>query len=220
MMAMSTVLLIDDNRVLAGFTADHLRDALGVEAIVATDCAEARAAALASPVDVILVDRWLPDGDGVDLAREFCEQRPSARLILITADRPDSDLVEMCRPFVTRIVPKPYDLVDVEYAVRRALFDGFGPCEAGNAVDIGVDPAVDVRDARHRIRNRLAAILVGLRALRLELHAASDDPVAVRTLADQSTKTLIDCVDDITRILAATEALLDGVARPDAQREP
>jgi|1186.fasta_scaffold224102_2 two-component system KDP operon response regulator KdpE len=51
--------------------------------IEAGDLAAARAHLAAAPVDLILLDMQLPDGHGLDLARELSRQPPPARPVII-----------------------------------------------------------------------------------------------------------------------------------------
>ena len=87
---MSRVLLVEDedlNRqlaraVLARATEDAVREA---EVIEAATLGAARAALAAGPVDVILLDVNLPDGNGLTLAADLSEWPDRPRVIALTA---------------------------------------------------------------------------------------------------------------------------------------
>jgi DNA-binding response OmpR family regulator len=63
------ILLIEDQRDLAAVLADGLRYS-GFAVDTARTMDEASEAAVVAPYDMILVDRKLPDGDGLDWVRK------------------------------------------------------------------------------------------------------------------------------------------------------
>jgi two-component system OmpR family response regulator len=67
---MTSLLLIEDDTVIGDEIVERLQSS-GYAVCWAKTAGEATAAAAASPSDVIVVDRMLPDGDGLDVLRDL-----------------------------------------------------------------------------------------------------------------------------------------------------
>ncbi len=78
------VIVVEDERKIAGFLQRGLEEE-GHRVQVAADLAEGRAALEAGGCDLLLVDRMLPDGDGLELVRQLRRRRDDARVICLTA---------------------------------------------------------------------------------------------------------------------------------------
>src|SRR5687767_4945313 len=78
------ILLVEDERPISGFLLRGLREEGHVVELV-EDLASARAALAGGDWDLLLVDRMLPDGDGLQLVRD--ERRGGSRVpaICLTA---------------------------------------------------------------------------------------------------------------------------------------
>lgn len=116
------VLLVEDepaNRALVRAIVGHAgRDRLpGVELAEAGTMAEARSQLSANTFDIVLLDVRLPDGSGLDLARELRERstEPSPKVVIVSAsvlaeERATALAIAddfLAKPFVT------YDLIDL-----------------------------------------------------------------------------------------------------------
>ena len=66
----SHVLLIDDDARLSTLVRDYLQ-AAGYRISMAANLAQGRALLQREPVDALVLDLMLPDGDGLDLTREL-----------------------------------------------------------------------------------------------------------------------------------------------------
>lgn len=96
-----TVLLVEDEPDLAELFALWLRDTYTVK--IANDCATAYNM-LDETVDVVLLDRQLPDGSGDELLTAIQSWELGCRVAMVTAVEPDFDIIEMgfddylCKP--------------------------------------------------------------------------------------------------------------------------
>ncbi len=72
-MSTSHVLVVDDEADIRALRKDSLTDE-GYEVTNAGDAAEARAARQDGKFDLILLDIWMPDTDGISLLREWSDQ--------------------------------------------------------------------------------------------------------------------------------------------------
>jgi CheY-like chemotaxis protein len=117
------VLLVEDNdlnrtlvRTILARSADPTAQA--VTLIEAADLAAARAELAATPVDLVLLDMQLPDGDGLSLAHELAAETGSKRPVVIA--------------LTASVLPQQQD------SVRAAGCDGFlgKPYQPRQLIDI------------------------------------------------------------------------------------
>ena len=80
---MAHVLLVDDDRDIRGFCRCVLQDA-GHEVAEACSGVEAAARYRASPADLIIMDVFMPDGDGFETMKEIRRTHPDARILAIS----------------------------------------------------------------------------------------------------------------------------------------
>lgn len=87
------VLLVEDDQETAGFIASGLkRDGHVVE--IASDCSEGLMLAEADTHDILIVDRRLPDMDGLSLVRRFRARGGTTPVIFLTTMSSIDDRVE------------------------------------------------------------------------------------------------------------------------------
>ena len=124
---MSTILLVEDealNRtlvkaVLARAQIEAVRDA---ELLDAGSLAAARSALSSRPVDVILLDMNLPDGNGLTLARELARtEGPRPAVIAVTASVLPQDRAAAIEAGCDGFLDKPYAAADLVAVVARHL---------------------------------------------------------------------------------------------------
>ena len=116
-----TVLAVDDEPDLAELYRVYLDSAYDVR--IATG-GEAALAEMDDTVDVVLLDRRMPDMSGHEVLAAMREAGYNARIAMLTAVEPDVDIVDM--PFddyKTKPVTKEDLLTLVEVLLHRAKFD-------------------------------------------------------------------------------------------------
>jgi DNA-binding NarL/FixJ family response regulator len=115
------VLVCDDHQILAQGIASLLEDAGGIKvvAIVGT-VAEAKARAIETSPDVVLMDYELPDGDGVSAAAAIKHSVPSAKVVMLTSFNDDTVLVRALEAGCSGFLTKHKSAREVERAVRLA----------------------------------------------------------------------------------------------------
>lgn len=113
-----TVLVVDDNRPLADGFAQVLSEEYDVT--TAYTAAEARES-FGPSLDVILLDRRLPDGSGEELLGEIRDRECDYRVAIVSGEEPSSDLD--CDTYLT----KPIGSTDVLHRTVADLLDGDSP---------------------------------------------------------------------------------------------
>jgi two-component system KDP operon response regulator KdpE len=117
------VLLVEDNdlnRTLARavLARSHEPVARACTLVEAFDLAAARAALAAGPMDLILLDLQLPDGNGLTLAEELATRPKADRpvIVALTAaalpEQQDAALTAGCDDFLAKPY-RPHQLIDV-----------------------------------------------------------------------------------------------------------
>ena len=115
------VLIVEDHRMFS----QALRLALDDEDDIAvTDAVEtsgaAVEAALATRPDVVLMDYRLPDGDGIEAARQIKAELPDTRIVMLTAAADDSVLGKAIQAGCSGYLTKDHTIDELTLAVRAA----------------------------------------------------------------------------------------------------
>lgn len=115
------VLIVDDHEVLAASLARVLDEEPDMVSVgLAQNLAQARARVATETPDVLLLDRRLPDGDGVAAIPELRAIRPSMNIVVLTAADSDHVLVQAIEAGAAGFVSKTRGLGEVTAAVRAA----------------------------------------------------------------------------------------------------
>ncbi len=110
-----TVLVVDDDASLRMLCRVNL-ELDGYRVIEADSVAGARAVLAREPVDAMLLDVHLGDGDGRELVRSLGAERPPAAFFTGSAQA-DAEL----RSLVDGVLPKPFTLDALTETVRRLV---------------------------------------------------------------------------------------------------
>jgi DNA-binding response OmpR family regulator len=199
---MATLMLVDDNRMLVDLTMLKLRRAMpGVTIVAAHSAEDARRLAGTLLPDVVVIDRILPDGDGLSLSWELSERFPGVRIILLSSDGAGRDDGAGTPRF--GFVGKPYDLNDIVEQVRWALH-ATGKALTAPTVGEGAGrpaPVFSADATRRQALSRLGALLDGLRAFGAELRGGGPAGAGAHALADKHLDALVAAVQDITQLV-------------------
>ena len=123
-MSLARILIVDDEADIR----DTLREILGEEGYeveVAATAAEARAARARQDPDLVLLDIWMPDTDGITLLREWSENRLlSFPVVMLSGHGTVETAVEATRLGAVDFVEKPLSLAKLLRTVEKALEAG------------------------------------------------------------------------------------------------
>ncbi len=115
------VLVVDDEADIRTLIKDILTDE-GYEVTNAGDAAEARAARQDGQFDLILLDIWMPDTDGISLLREWSAQGDLDCPVVIMSGHGTVDTaVEATRLGAFDFIEKPLSIAKLLRTVERAL---------------------------------------------------------------------------------------------------
>ena len=113
-----TTLLVDDDRAFGSLAAAALQRE-GFPVVFAHSLHEARAAVEQSTPELVILDRRLPDGDGLSLLPDLKANAPSTIVIMVTAYGDIASAVEAIRAGAADYIAKPVDLGDLLVRARR-----------------------------------------------------------------------------------------------------
>lgn len=218
---MTVILIVDDNEALANFARLSLEDALPESRVFGVGSyRDARLLLDRVPPDVVVLDRMLPDGDGLELFEELADRLPGVQAVLTSASWTAGQLQRAREHNAFAILEKPYDVSELVTAVRNAT-------QAGSREPLGVladhharasrtAPQPRSAEKQHQLRNRLSALLAGIRAFGADLRADLPESEA---LVDEYEPRLVNIVIDLSSLvegLAMRESAVDS-SKGDAE---
>src|ERR1700676_5272793 len=117
----SRILVVDDESDIRRLLQEILTEE-GYEVEVAADAGQERAARARQTPDLVLLDIWMPDTDGITLLREWSNEASDACPVVMMSGRGTVDTaVEATRLGAYDFVEKPLSLAKLLRTVERAL---------------------------------------------------------------------------------------------------
>jgi len=120
-MSAAHILVVDDEDDIRATISDILEDE-GYAVSVAADAAAARAEVGRERPDLILLDVWMPDVDGITLLREWAREGvPRCPVVILSGHGTVETAVEATRLGAVDFVEKPLSLAKLLRTVQKAL---------------------------------------------------------------------------------------------------
>ncbi len=117
---MTTVLVVDDEPVIRRALVERLEEE-GFHAVGAGSLAHARTALANEPVDAMLLDLKLKDGDGLDLLEEVRRTRAELPVIVVSAFGDSARAIRAMKLGAFEYVTKPFDTDALLATIARAV---------------------------------------------------------------------------------------------------
>jgi DNA-binding response OmpR family regulator len=114
------ILLIEDEAAIADFVQRALRSQ-GHVVDVASDGLEGERRAMASDIDLVVLDRGLPGRDGLEVLRGIRAAKPAVPVIILTALGEIQDKVKGLDAGATDYITKPFSVEELLARVRAHL---------------------------------------------------------------------------------------------------
>jgi two-component system, OmpR family, alkaline phosphatase synthesis response regulator PhoP len=149
-MSFRSALLVEDEPMLAETLKISLRK-LGIRTQHATTLSQARALLIEGDEmpDLVVLDRGLPDGDGLEVCTELRESKYEGAILILTAAGTITDRVSGLNAGADDYLPKPFSWE--ELAARIHALSRRFPQKAGTAAQ-EVEKAWNLDEANLRIR--------------------------------------------------------------------
>ncbi len=123
-MSSPRILVVDDEADIRGLLSEILAEE-GYEIEVAADAASARRAAARQEPDLVLLDIWMPDMDGITLLREWNEKNSlRCPVVMLSGHGTVETAVEATRLGAFDYVEKPLSIAKLLRTAERALEAG------------------------------------------------------------------------------------------------
>lgn len=120
-MSTAHVLVVDDEADIRALIQEILTDE-GYDVTVAANATEARSARDESKPDLVLLDIWMPDTDGISLLREWSESgKLDGPVVMMSGHGTVDTAVEATRLGALDFVEKPLSIAKLLRTVERAL---------------------------------------------------------------------------------------------------
>lgn len=121
------VVIVEDDPAFRARFEQILAPAAGYDVLAAVgSVAEGIDAVRAAPVDLLVVDLGLPDGDGIEVIRDVTERQPACAVMVVTVFGDEEHVVSAIEAGASGYLLKDSDPADFTAAVRD-LLDGGSP---------------------------------------------------------------------------------------------
>jgi two-component system OmpR family response regulator len=114
------ILIVEDEPDLARLVQVNLKD-IGCAGAIAFNCAQAKALFSQSEYQLVVLDRMLPDGDGLTLCRQFRQNNATLPILMLTARSTELDRVVGLEIGADDYLTKPFSIAELLARVK-ALF--------------------------------------------------------------------------------------------------
>jgi two-component system, OmpR family, response regulator len=158
-------IVVEDEPQIAGYLC-RLLDELNAVVDVVETVSDASQALANFKYDLAIVDRMLPDGDGLDIVAELCRTSERPAIIMLTAKDAKEDVIDGLEEGADDYLVKPFEPMElvarVRALLRRPRLAVPQPLSFGNVeLHPGSNEAI-VGDKRTRLRRREALIFEAL----------------------------------------------------------
>ena len=116
----ASILVVDDEEAIVSSLSSILQDE-GYEVSVAKSGAEALKTYMADPPDLMLLDIWMPEMDGLETLRRIKEIVPNAQIMVMSGHGSIETAVKAIKLGAYDYIEKPLSLENVTLRVKHAL---------------------------------------------------------------------------------------------------
>ena len=118
---MSARILVVDDEANIRALIDEILSEEGYDVTTAADARHARAARKDAEFDLILLDIWMPDTDGISLLKEWNESGAAGTVVMMSGHGTVDTAVEATRLGAFDFIEKPVSLAKLLRTVEKAL---------------------------------------------------------------------------------------------------
>jgi DNA-binding response OmpR family regulator len=115
------VLVVDDENTLLELIGDVVAKSVNCTMLSAANLREARQIIAHQPIELLVADVNLPDGNGMSLLKDLHNQQPQAGAIVITGSPSVDGAIAALRQGATDFLPKPFSADQLVDRLNKAL---------------------------------------------------------------------------------------------------
>jgi DNA-binding response OmpR family regulator len=117
---MATILVVEDDKDIAGLVSLHLRDG-GHEVSMVHDGEDGLNEALSGRYELLVLDIMLPNVDGLELCRHVRSKQPDVLILMLTAKSAEIDRVLGLEIGADDYLTKPFSIRELQARVKALL---------------------------------------------------------------------------------------------------
>ena len=203
---MAQILVVDDEVGIRELLSEILHEE-GHDVRLAENAAEARVQREAARPDLVLLDIWMPDTDGISLLKEWAaEGHLTMPVVMMSGHATIDTAVEATSIGAASFLEKPIGMQKLLATVRTALMQGQRPTIAGLSLS-----AFPRSAPLKELRRRLELVSSGSRAILLRSAPGGFVELAARTLLSSGKEWLDLAYDTQPLTLEALQGIAGGV---------
>jgi DNA-binding NtrC family response regulator len=214
-MSAAHILVVDDESDIRSLLKEILSEE-GYEVDVAANAVQARASRARQTPDLVLLDIWMPDVDGISLLREWsAANADGCPVVMMSGHGTVETAVEATRLGAFDYVEKPLSLTKLLRTVERALDAGKRRRQSGKLLAPPLMVPVGKSRLMQQLRTQLQQIAAHSSAVLLVGEPGSGREACARYLHEQSGRSTRPFVPLIASTLRETDAQLTLFGREE-----
>ena len=216
------ILVVDDEADIRGLLKEILSEE-GYEVDVAANAAQARASRARQIPDLVLLDIWMPDVDGITLLREWSTgATDGCPVVMMSGHGTVETAVEATRLGAFDFVEKPLSLAKLLRTVERALDAGRRHRQSGKLLGLPLAVPLGKSKLMQQLRSEAKQMAANPSPVLLIGDPGSGREALARYLHEQGPRSAAPFVTLIASSLreADAEARLFGREEPNGQKTP
>src|SRR5919112_5127337 len=200
------ILVVDDEADIRSLLKEILSEE-GYEVDIAGNAAQARTARMRQSPDLVLLDIWMPDVDGITLLREWSANSANGcPVVMMSGHGTVETAVEATRLGAFDFVEKPLSLQKLLRTVERALDAGKRRRQTGKLLTPALMVPIGKSKLMQQLRTELQQVAANPAALLLIGEAGSGREALARYLHEQGPRAHLPFVSIVSSALREADA--------------
>ena len=177
-----SILIVDDDKRLRELLRDYLTEKK-FEVYSCEDFLEAKEITSLVIFDLIILDRMMPSGDGIDLV-EFIKEKSNSPIIMLTAMSEDQNKIDGLKIGADDYLAKPFEPEELYLRIKKLLNLYNNKSKKDLKISFG-EFIFDINSLELKMNNKTVYLTEGENNLLLKLIYKRNDIVLREELADQ-----------------------------------
>ena len=177
-----SILIVDDDKRLRELLRDYLTEKK-FEVYSCEDFLEAKEIISLVIFDLVILDRMMPSGDGIDLV-EFIKEKSNSPIIMLTAMSEDQNKIDGLKIGADDYLAKPFEPEELYLRIKKLLNLYINKSKKDLKISFG-EFIFDMNSLELKINNKTVYLTEGENNLLLKLIYKRNDIVLREELADQ-----------------------------------
>ena len=177
-----SILIVDDDKRLRELLKDYLTEKK-FEVYSCEDFLEAKEIISLIIFDLVILDRMMPSGDGIDLV-EFIKEKSNSPIIMLTAMSEDQNKIDGLKIGADDYLAKPFEPEELYLRIKKLLNLYNNKSKKDLKISFG-EFIFDMNSLELKINNKTVYLTEGENNLLLKLIYKRNDIVFREELADQ-----------------------------------